>query len=197
MGDSRYQVHQSNSTAKNSGSSQQSAKMGFRQQCIVQKKTDCKFVVPDNPKASGAEPIYEIGALSSVDHYAALIDKAATATAVDARLIRAIMYMETTHGYYDAPLALLGINKSILPMNINVSYWGSTFGDRTALSKPENNIMAGAEILKRLIKNLPPDATVRQIATLYNNLNATAVNDYGARVEKIYETQPWKRKASQ
>jgi len=126
-----------------------------------------------------------------VNKYSSLIDRIAGENGVDARLIRAIMYMETTHGYYDAPLSLIGQNKSILPMNVNVDYWGPTFGDRKTLLKPYENIRAGAEILKRIISNLPQEAAIRQIATLYNNINASSVNDYGARVEKIYNSQPW------
>jgi soluble lytic murein transglycosylase-like protein len=148
-------------------------------------------VVIENPKADRTEPIYEIAAFSDVTKYSALIDRVAKETGVEARLIRAIMYMETTHGYYDAPLSLIGQNKSILPMNINVEYWGSAFGDRKALADPYNNIKAGAQILKRIISNLPVGSSVRQIATLYNNINAHYVSNYGARVEEIYSTQPW------
>jgi hypothetical protein len=112
-------------------------------------------------------------------------------TGVPGRLIRAIMYIETTHGYYDAPLALIGENKSILPMNVNVDYWGDAFGSRAALNDPYENIRAGAEILRRIIANLPREASVRQIATLYNNINAESVTDYGARVDEIHAQQPW------
>ena len=193
MADERSNVHRSKGAVKSAGRAAQAPNVSFRKQCIIENRTACKFVVPDNPKASGAEPVYEIDAFSSVDKYSALIDKAAGETGVDARLIRAIMYMETTHGYYDAPLTWIGRNKSILPMNVNVEYWGETFGDRQALSQPAANIKAGAEMLKRIIANLPAGANVRQIATLYNNLNATSVTDYGARVEQIYNTQPWKK----
>jgi len=168
-----------------------------KKQCIAENLKTCKFVVLENPKANGAEPIYEISAFSDVNRHSALIDKVAAESGVDARLIRAIMYMETTHGYYDAPLALIGQNKSILPMNVNVDYWGSTFGDRKALLKPYENIKAGAEILKRIIANLPQGASMRQIATLYNNINASSVTDYGARVEKIYNAQPWNQATKQ
>lgn len=130
---------------------------------------------------------------SDVNRYSSLIDKVASESGVDALLIRSIMYMETTHGYYDAPLSLIGQNKSILPMNVNVEYWGTIFGDRKALLELYVNIKAGAEILKRIISNLPQDASIRQIATLYNNINATFVNNYGARVERIYKSQPWLR----
>jgi hypothetical protein len=162
-----------------------------RKECIEQDATTCKFVVLPNAKAEGKEPIYELASFSEVNRHSALIDRVAKDAAVDARLIRAIMYMETTHGYYDAPLALFGANKSILPMNVNVDYWGNAFGNREALSKPYENIKAGATILKRIMNNLPTQASVKEIATLYNNINARSVNDYGARVEKIYNSQPW------
>lgn len=76
-------------------------------------------------------------------------------------------------------------------MTVNVGYWGSAFGDRETLLKPYENIKAGAKILKRIIANLPQGASVRQVATLYNNINANSVNDYDARLEKIYAIRPW------
>ena len=105
------------------------------------------------------------------------------------------MYIETTHGYYDAPLSIFGANKSILPMNVNIAYWGDTFGTRKDLEKPYENIKAGGQILQRIISNLPRDASISQIATLYNNINAKTVSNYGARVQKIYEEKPWIEKA--
>lgn len=50
----------------------------------------------------------------------------------------------------------------------------------------------GALMIKSIQANLPEDASVSQIATLYNNINATTVNDYGARVAAVYKSQPWK-----
>jgi hypothetical protein len=166
-----------------------------RKECLLQNIKTCKFVVLENPDADGSEPIYEIAAFSAVSRNSALIDRVARELMLDGRLIRAVMYMETTHGYYDAPLAILGMNKSVLPMNVNVEYWGSTFGNRQAMNDPYKNIRAGAEILKRITANVPQGTSVRHIATLYNNINAQRVSDYGARVEKIYLAQPWLRKA--
>ena len=110
---------------------------------------------------------------------------------VDPNVVKAIMYMETTHGYYDAILELFNKNKSILPMNINVDYWGSTFGSREELKNPEKNIEAGVEIVDRIKKLLPANASVEEIATLYNNINAKKVSEYGARVKAIYDEKPW------
>ena len=168
-----------------------------RKECLVREIKTCKFVVLENPDADGSEPIFEIAAFSAVSRNSALIDRVSREMKVDGRLIRAIMYMETTHGYYDAPLAILGMNKSVLPMNVNVEYWGSTFGSRQAMNDPYQNIRAGAEILKRIAANVPHGAPVRQIATLYNNINAQRISDYGARVEKIFMEQPWLRRAGE
>ena len=164
---------------------------GSRKAAMIDQRSLCWFKIADNPGADGSEPARELSTFSAVKRHSALIAKVAKETGVDARLISAIMYMETTHGYYDAPLSLLGQNKSILPMNVNVDYWGSTFGSRSDLEKPESNIRAGAEMLLRIRGHLPTEAPVSHVATLYNNINATRVNDYGARVQRLYDTQPW------
>lgn len=164
--------------------------MATRKEIIKRGVCSWIFTVSDNPSAKGDAPFYEAGMFSQVNTYSAIIDKIATEKGVDSRLIRAIMFMETTHGYYDAPLSLIGANKSILPMNINVSYWGDTFGTREDLLKPENNIRAGAEMIFRIQANMPGEP-IEKIATLYNNINAITVNDYGMRVKKIYDDQLW------
>jgi hypothetical protein len=165
-------------------------------ECIAKEIQTCQFVVKPNDTASGKEPIYEFSAFSEVNRHSAHIDKVAKETGVDARLIRAIMYMETTHGYYDMPLSWIGKNKSLLPMNVNVDYWGSAFGDRKTLEKPYENIKAGATILKRIMANLPKDPAIAQIATLYQNISATRISNYGARVQKIYDEQPWLKRGA-
>lgn len=87
------------------------------------------------------------------------------------------MFMETTHGYYDVLLSPFCMNKSILPMIINVDYWGDAFGSRGFLSNPHHNIWAGAKMLSSIQANMP-NASIAQTATIYNNVNATRVSDY-------------------
>jgi hypothetical protein len=115
---------------------------------------------------------------------------------IDSDLIRAIMYMETTHGdyFYVGPLAdQLRISDSVLPMNVSLDFWGDVFGPRSNLDVPLNNIRAGATILSGIIGNLPATASVAEIATLYNSLSATRVNNYGARTEAVFKSRPWER----
>jgi len=162
-----------------------------RKSCI-QNNSPCpsNFGISDNPNAKNAEPTFEIAHFSQVNTFSATIDKVAAEKSVDARLVKAIMYMETTHGYYDAPLDLIGKNKSIRPMNINVDFWGNTFGTREDMNNSEKNIRAGIEMIQRIQANVP-GASIEKVATLYNNINAITVSDYGARVKKIYDDQPW------
>jgi len=164
--------------------------MVTRKEVIKQGLCSWIFTVSDNPNANGDAPLYESGMFSQVNTYSAIIDKVAAEKHVDARLIRAIMYMETTHGYYDGLISWTGYNKSVLPMNINVTYWGDTFGTRADLQDPEKNIRAGMEMIFRIQANMPGEP-IEKIATLYNNVNAITVNDYGMRVKKIYDDQPW------
>lgn len=98
--------------------------------CIAGDLQGCLFKVSPNEKADGSEPIYEIAAFSEVGRHSANIDRVARELGLDADLLRSIIYIETTHGYYDAPLALFDANKSLLPMNVNVQYWGDVFGSR-------------------------------------------------------------------
>jgi len=61
----------------------------------------------------------------------------------------------------------------------------------TALSpKYIGKIRASAEMIFKIKANMPGES-IEKIATLYNNINAITVNDYGMRVKKIYNDQPW------
>jgi soluble lytic murein transglycosylase-like protein len=161
-----------------------------RKTCIQNNMICLNFVVSDNPSASGKEPLLEAARYSQVNIYSAVIDWIAAEKGVDARLVKAIMYMETTHGYYDGLIDWTGKNKSIRPMNINVDYWGNTFGSREDMNDPIKNIRAGVEMLSRIQLNLP-GGSIEKIATLYNNINAIRVSDYGMRVKMIYLEQSW------
>ncbi|MBI4802407.1 MAG: hypothetical protein HY796_07785, partial [Elusimicrobia bacterium] len=101
----------------------------FRKGCII-KGDGCHFSVAANPKADSKAPWYEWSARSKVEKYGEIIDKVAKGTGVDSQLLSAVMYMETTHGWYEAPKRWLGINNSILPMNVNVAEWEALFGGR-------------------------------------------------------------------
>ncbi|MBB5035716.1 hypothetical protein [Prosthecobacter vanneervenii] len=150
-----------------------------------------------NPAAKSDAPGHELTGvgIGAVAHYAEDIAYAARIKGIDPDLIRAIMYMEMSHGWYapsglGVPYSLLPPVKSILPMNVNANYWGDAFGTKPELSIGRTNVVSGAEMLRRLQK-LSPGASIAEIATLYNNVNADKVSDYGARVAQIYKDKPW------
>ncbi|MDY0872257.1 lysozyme family protein [Dongia rigui] len=155
----------------------------------------CRFEVKDNPDADGDMPFYEASHSPEIAKYDAMIEAAGEEFQVDPDLIRAIMYMETTHGYYDKLRPWIGgENKSILPMNVNVAYWGDFVGDRDGLADPMTNIRAGARMLRAIMNNLPKNAPVSHIASLYNSHRAESVSNYGARVARIFDEKMWRKK---
>lgn len=158
----------------------------------ILKNTPARFVIKDNPDADGRKPIYELPFESDVGKYDRLMHDKAQKHNVDPDLVRAIAHMETTHGKYDLPFSWLDKNKSILPMNINAKYWEGLGYTREDLKDPEKNIDAGAKLLKAIIDRVP-NASVRSVATLYQNLAADKVSDYGARVDRIYKEKLWEK----
>ncbi len=152
-----------------------------RKQWIKEGRTGGNFTIAENSAADGSKPSYEEPAAAiGLGKYAAVFDAAAAKYNVDPRLLSAIAFIETSHGYYDA--LAMGSEKSILPMNINTAYWGDAFGSRAQLRDAAFNIYAGARVLSLISNNVPPGTSVAGIATLYNNINATKVSNYGARV---------------
>jgi len=151
-----------------------------------------RFDVKPNPSANSDAPWYEFPQFSEVGNFSREIEAAAAKEEIDPNLIRTIMYLETTRGWYDA--FAFGSNSTVRPMNISVEDWGRALGfSRSDLEKPSVNIEAGAKVLRGIVRNLPAGAPVSVIATLYNVLGAPQVNRYGARAQKVYRTQPWKK----
>ncbi len=72
-----------------------------RKQAILENKANVYFPVCDNKSASNEMPWNEIHQLNGVEKYNSLIVAAAKEYSLDPDLLRAIVYMETTHGYYD------------------------------------------------------------------------------------------------
>jgi len=145
-----------------------------------------EFVVGGNVTATASAPLVEISALSAVSENADYVRSSSAKFAVPESLVKSIMYLETTHGWYDAPLDWMEINKSIRPMNVNAAYWSELFS-RDYLSDVQNNVDAGTFMLKRILERTS-SSEIAKVATLYNTINAQSVNDYGTRVSLIHKT---------
>lgn len=136
------------------------------------------------------KPWYAIETKSEVNENRLIIEDESKAAGINPDLIKAIIYVETTQGYYDEYYPL---NKSIRPMNIQAEYWKELGYSRKDLETPRLNIKAGIDLVKRIyLQN--PHASVSEVATLYNDLGAKRINDYGARVGRVMKEKPWLKK---
>lgn len=110
---------------------------------------------------------------------------------IDPDFVRAIVWMESTHGWYDA-FVPESERKTILPMNVYVSYWSGLGIKREDMSKTDANIHAGVTILKGLWGRVN-SPSIEKVATLYHDLRDDAVSGYGKTVDYYYRTKPWKQ----
>jgi hypothetical protein len=166
-----------------------------RKESIIN-NTPAIFPIASNEKANGSAPWYEVDSQSDVGRWCSLIIQISNKHGVESRLTMAIMYMETTHGYYekfypDALEEVFPMRKSVLPMNIHYRYWRKLGVTKENLNCPHCNIEFGVILLKR-IRDRIEVPSVAKVASIYNFLGAEKVTDYGARVAKLYLTQPWK-----
>ena len=149
--------------------------------------TPAYFPVAENKFASGSKPFIELHDKNEVQKWMLLILLYSKKHNLDPDLVKAIMYMETTHGWYDA---INPFRRTILPMNVHFEYWKKLVRSKSRLNCPANNIELGTIILKR-ISDRVDNNSIRKIATLYNSLAKEQVTDYGARVEVIYKSKLW------
>lgn len=160
-----------------------------RKKSIIE-NTPAKFEIEENPNAVGKEPIYEMEVASQVNRWCALIIQIALKHKIDSTLVMAVMYMETTHGWYDE---FYPFRKTMLPMNIHYRYWKEIGVTKELLKCPFYNIEFGAILLTR-IRDRIESPTVRKIASIYNFLGARKVTEYGARVQTLCYKRPWEKR---
>lgn len=156
----------------------------------ILKKDKEYFKVSPNKNADDSEPFYAFGHFSEVNRNKKIIEEKSQNAGVNPDLTKAIVHLETTQGYYDRIHEVIDKNTSLRPMNVQSEYWKDLGYSRDDLKEPEKNIEAGVELLKR-IKNNMPDAGDEEIASVYNNLGAKKVSDYGARVKRLMKEKPW------
>lgn len=152
------------------------------------KKAD--FDMADNREANSAAPWHTLSGYSEVRGNKDTIETVSKTAGINPDFVKAIVHLETTQGYYDRLISLVGENKSVRPMNIQSEYWKDLGYSRSDLEKSDKNIEAGVELIKRIVRRMP-DASVAKVATIYNNLGARKVSDYGARIEKLMKDRPW------
>ena len=161
--------------------------------------TPAVFKVSENLNASAEKPWYENNFYNQVYGNETEYEKISEKVGVDGNLIKAIAYMETTHGYYDGFPVASSFATSHRPMNIKYSVWKDLanqlgYSEKDVIQNDKANIHIGAVILKRISDRLE-NPTIEGIASIYNFSGRETVNDYGMRVKEIYESKLWKEKA--
>lgn len=147
-----------------------------------------RFQVADSPGIGAhPDPWYSKPGLEEVTANLLFIDKAALRYDLDPDFVRAIVWMESTHGWYDR---FDPKNKTIRPMNVHAQLWRQLGITRSDLDNPQLNIEAGVYILSQIWQRTE-DPTPEKVATLYNQLGATAVNQYGKTVVTYMNQRPW------
>lgn len=155
------------------------------------------FEIIENPSADSSEPFIEIDFFDEVDGKEELYDSAGEEMGIEADFLKAIAYMETTHGYYDYLGVLPGVKiSSFRPMNVRYDSWQElaqslNYSKEDIENNTEANIRLGALILKRIWVRVQ-NPTIRKVASIYNFTGAEKVRDYGARVNYIYVHKLWK-----
>ncbi|MDF9401601.1 hypothetical protein [Vibrio sp. 1180_3] len=158
--------------------------------------TPAIFEITENPVADASEPIHEIDFFDEVDGNEELYERVGREMGIDANFLKAIAYMETTHGYYDYLGALPGVRvTSFRPMNVRYDKWTDLanslgYSSDDIENNVEANVRLGALILKRIWVRVQ-NPTIRKVASIYNFTGAEKVRDYGARVNDIYEKKQW------
>ena len=160
------------------------------------------FDVADNSAESGSAPFWRdrrIG-YKTVREFDKVIEDQSAEFGVDPNLVRAVMYVENAdgnpHSLGRLP-ELVGVANTILPMNINPALWsGMGDVDPEDFKDPELNIRAAVALIKEISERLPEtDRTPAKIGSVWNSTAAEHVNEIGARIQRVYDEQPWEDKA--
>src|SRR5207247_3205556 len=136
-----------------------------------------------------ADPWYASAASEEVTANDAYIEDYARRQSVDPDFVRAIVWMESTHGWLDR---LSPEPKSLRPMNVHVSFWQDLGVSRVQLEDRETNVAVGTYLIGQLWSRIDA-ATPAKVATLYNNLFADSVTGYGKTVALYYARRPWRQ----
>ena len=125
-----------------------------------------------------------------VTRHSAEIELAASRHDLNPEYLRAIIWMESTHGWYDSLTRLIKKPKTNLPMNIYADYWKGLGISRSDLKSPKINIDTGAYLVAQLTNRINPPRP-EKVATLYNRLGLDRVSGYGMTVLHYYQSRPW------
>jgi hypothetical protein len=153
------------------------------------------FRVEDSSEKDTGRPLHELHDYAENSLVQAHIERYATEFGLDIDWVNAICYIETSHGWYDGILPIIGMEvKSIRPMNVNIDFWQKLFAARKVtradLEKKDINVREGCFLLHRLFVRSEPK-TLLAVASLYNSHSAMYLSKYGYYVKRAYDQGLW------
>ncbi|CAA0094303.1 Uncharacterised protein [BD1-7 clade bacterium] len=151
-----------------------------RRLCIIYDKP-AWFQIADNHALNPGDPILE--RKSCTPPTLKFINLASELYGVDRHLILAIVVMETNSCFDVWPDRMREYRK---PMGVSFDLWEELAGSERYIKDPANNIEVGTLIVSRIQKKIR-DPSVGKIASVFHQLDATVVNDYGAKVARLYQ----------
>jgi hypothetical protein len=132
----------------------------------------CTFNVADNPAARAyPDPVWSLHFTEEVSANTVFIEDEARRLSLDPDFVKAIVWLETTHGWYDRAKKE---PDTIRPMNVHRSAWKEmSYPGKGTLNfnDVQDNIRAGVYILSELWKRVE-QPSIERVATLYNSLGA-------------------------
>ncbi len=164
-----------------------------RKKAIIE-DTPAFFDIRKKPDADSSKPLLELDCFDEVDNNEAIFNEVASMVNIDSDLVKAVAYLESTHGFYDRMV----VNpSSFRPMNINYNEWKELctklgYTEEKIKNNIKANIHVGAVLLKR-IKERIKNPTVEKIGSIYNYMGREHTNDYGARLQVIYDEKLWEK----
>lgn len=158
--------------------------------------TPAIFEIEDNPNADSSKPLAEIGLFNPIDT-GEIYNKIGKKYGLDPDWLKAIAYMENTHGAYDGIPPFNLVNTSYRPMNVQYKTWKPIadflgYNEWQVQYRVECNVEVAAVIIRR-IRARVPNATLSKVASIYNYTGKEKVSDYGARVNQIYKERLWEK----
>ncbi|WP_027252378.1 hypothetical protein [Photobacterium halotolerans] len=170
--------------------------MAADRQKVIIDDSPAIFEITDNPNADGKQPFWESSLLNPVDS-GTVYNEMGKKYGVDSDWLKAIAYMENTHGAYDAIPPLNLVITSYRPMNVQYKTW-KPIADELGFSEWQiqyrvaSNVEMAALIIKRIEARVV-NPTLEKVASIYNFAGAEKTTDYGARVQAIYEAKLWEK----
>lgn len=185
---SEYVVESSRATiAGASVSNQIRIARGVQIRDAIVRNAPVKIEVRPSNAAAYPNPWYADPEQEMVTRFDGWVRDATRGSSVDPDLVRAIIWMESTHGWYDR---FSRSPSTILPMNVHASFWRDLGVSRSDLRTPELNIKTGVRLLEVLWRSVD-QPSIEKVATIYNDLGREAVSGYGKTVSHYYLAKPW------